>query len=77
MLANEQAECLRDAYDRIVNLREAVAFLATAAFRGYAHVEKNFDGQGRIVRLEQVEQWFWCRDGMFDRGPTTATPSRA
>lgn len=65
VLAQEQAAYLRDCYDRVVNLREAVAFLATAAFRGYAHVEKNFDAAGNITRLESVEQWFWCRDGMF------------
>ena len=65
VLADEQAKFLRDAYDKIVNLREAVAFLATAVFRGFAHVEKNFDASGEITRLEPVEQWFWCREGMF------------
>jgi phage gp29-like protein len=28
-------------------------------------VEKHFGEDGRIERLEPVEQWFWVRDGMF------------
>ena len=65
VLAREQAAALRDAYDLVENLREAVAFLATAVFRGYAHVEKHFAAKGVVTRLEPVEQWFWCRKGMF------------
>ena len=62
-LGARQAACLRDAYERIQNLREAVAFLALAEFRGYAHVERHFDRQGNTVRLEPVPQWFWARLG--------------
>jgi phage gp29-like protein len=66
VLACEQAAFLRDRYDRVENLREAVAFLASATFRGFSHVEKHYSEDGRgIVRLEPVEQWFWCRNGMF------------
>ena len=65
VLAQEQTAFLHEEYDRIENLREAVAFLATASFRGFAHAEKHYDDQGRVVRLEPVEQWFWCRKGMF------------
>ena len=64
-LAREQAAFLRDRYDAIDNLKEAVAFLASAVFRGYAHVEKHYGEGGEIFRLEPVEQWFWCREGMF------------
>ena len=64
-LAREQVAFLNECYDAIGNLREAVAFLSTATFRGYAHVEKHFDGQGNVVLLQPVEQWFWCRNGMF------------
>ena len=64
-LAQEQAAFLLAEYDRIGNLREAVAFLATAPFRGYAHLEKHFGAGGGVTRLEPVEQWFWCRKGMF------------
>lgn len=66
VLACEQVAFLRDQYDRVENLREAVAFLASATFRGFAHVEKHYaEGSRGIVRLEPVEQWFWCRSGMF------------
>ena len=65
VLASEQAAFLRDHYDRVENLREAAAFLATATFRGFAHVEKHAADGGGVVRLEPVEQWFWCREGMF------------
>lgn len=62
-LAARQAAVLRDAYERVVNLREAVTFLALAEFRGYAHLERHFDREGRVVRLEPVPQWFWARLG--------------
>jgi phage gp29-like protein len=62
-LAARQAAVLREAYERIENLREAVTFLALAEFRGYAHVERHFDAQRRTVRLEPVPQWFWARLG--------------
>ncbi len=64
-LAREQAEFLREAYDRIENLRDAVGFIFTGLFRGFAHLEKHFDPAGMVTRLEPVEQWFWLRDGMF------------
>jgi phage gp29-like protein len=62
-LAARQAVVLRDAYERLENLRQAVAFLALAEFRGYAHVERHFDPRGNTVRLEPVPQWFWARLG--------------
>jgi phage gp29-like protein len=65
VLADEQASFLRGAYDKIENLRESVAFLATAMFRGFAHAEKHFNEAGELTRLEPVEQWFWVREGMF------------
>ncbi len=64
-LAGEQAAVLREAYDRIENLREAISFLFSGFFRGYAHLEKHYTDSGLIQRLEPVEQWFWVRDGMF------------
>ena len=36
VLAGEQAAFLRERYDRVKNLREAVAFLSTASIRGYS-----------------------------------------
>ncbi len=65
VLAEEQAAVLREAYDRIENLRDAVAFLFSGFFRGYAHMEKHYSASGMIHRLEPVEQWFWVRDGMY------------
>jgi phage gp29-like protein len=65
VLAGEQAALLREAYDRIDNFRDAVSFLFSGLFRGYAHLEKHVGASGMIERLEPVEQWFWLRDGMF------------
>ena len=62
-LAARQAALLREAYGRIENLREAVAFLALSEFRGYAHLERHADRQARTVRLQPVPQWFWARLG--------------
>jgi len=62
-LAARQAAVLREAYERIENLREAVTFLALAEFRGYAHLERHFDAQHRTVKLQPVPQWFWARLG--------------
>jgi phage gp29-like protein len=64
-LAAEQAACLREVYEGIDNFKDAVGFLFSGIFRGYAHVEKHYGAQGEIERLEPVEQWFWVRDGMF------------
>jgi len=65
VLADEQAAMLRQAYDQIENLRDAVAFLFGGFFRGFAHMEKHYSQSGMIQRLEPVEQWFWVREGMY------------
>jgi len=65
VLAEEQAAFLREAYDRVENFRDAVSFLFSGLFRGYAHLEKHFTPSGLVTRLEPVEQWFWVRDGLF------------
>jgi phage gp29-like protein len=65
VLADEQVAMLREAYDRIENLRDAVSFLFSGFFRGYAHLEKHYADSGLVTRLEPVEQWFWVRDGMY------------
>lgn len=62
-LAARQAAMLREAYEQIGNLREAITFLALSEFRGYAHLERHFDARGCTVRLEPVPQWFWARLG--------------
>ena len=65
VLADEQAAFLREAYDRVENLRDAVSFLFTGFFRGFGHLEKHYAPSGLVTRLEPVEQWFWVRDGMY------------
>ena len=62
-LAARQAAFLRDCYERIGNLRQAISFLALAEFRGYAHLERIRDAQGRDIELRPVPQWFWARLG--------------
>src|SRR6266849_5028662 len=42
--AEDQAAALRDAYDGLDNLREAIEFLALASFRGFSHLEKIYEG---------------------------------
>jgi phage gp29-like protein len=64
-LAEEQAAFLAEVYDRIDNFRDAVSFLFSGIFRGFAHLEKHLAPSGMIHRLEPVEQWFWLRDGLF------------
>ncbi|MCW5557722.1 MAG: hypothetical protein KIT22_07810, partial [Verrucomicrobiae bacterium] len=47
--AQRQLVTLRTAYDRIGNLRAAIAHLAIATFRGFAHLEKqDTDGDGHV-----------------------------
>lgn len=62
-MAEKQKETLRTAYDFIDNLREAIAFLATAEFRGFAHVQKHY-ADGGVRHLECLPQWNWVRDGL-------------
>jgi phage gp29-like protein len=62
-LAARQSAALREAYEGVDNLREAVTFLALAEFRGYAHLERRFDRRGRTIHLQPVPQWFWARLG--------------
>jgi phage gp29-like protein len=64
-LAEEQSAFLREAYDRVENFRDAVSFMFSGFFRGYAHLEKHIAPSGMVSRLEPVEQWFWVRDGLF------------
>lgn len=67
-IAEQQAAALRSAYEKIANLKEAVAFLALAQFRGYAHLEKIYAGDnpaGAVVELQPVPQWHWCRDTLY------------
>ncbi len=71
--AQAQAAVLREAYGRLDNLRQALQFLVSARFRGFAHLEKWFDPAGRIRHLEPVPQWHWQRDGLG--GPWRYAPA--
>jgi phage gp29-like protein len=61
-LAGEQSAALREAYERIDNLYEAVSHLQLATFRGYSHCEKYRDPAGEVYHLEIVDQWNMVRD---------------
>lgn len=67
-MADAQAVTLRNAYDAIKNLQEAIEHVALADFRGYGHLQKQrADGlaDGDVVHLECLPQWKFSRDGMF------------
>jgi hypothetical protein len=71
-LAAEQGECLREAYEGIDNLYEAIEHLSMSAFRGFAHCEKYRTADGDVHHLELVDQWNVCRDLL--RGPWRYNP---
>ena len=47
-IAQEQADFLRLVYDNIDNFREAISFLFSAFFRGFAHLEKHWAASGEL-----------------------------
>lgn len=59
--AAAQRDALKESYEMIDNLREAIDFLALAEFRGYSHLEKHYNADGDVFHLEPVEQWYWAR----------------
>lgn len=63
-LAEAQSDYLREAFDGITGLEEAIEHLATAKFRGFAHVEKIYGPGGTITELAPVDQWNVVRDGL-------------
>ena len=67
-MAEAQRIELRKLYDGIKNLKKAIKALALAEFRGYTHLEKNFNGRtasapDQIDELAFIKQWYWTRDG--------------
>jgi phage gp29-like protein len=68
-MAEDQAAALRDGYERVDNLYEAIEWLELGAFRGYAHLEKIYANPGTadlsIEHLEPVEQWHWTRKSLY------------
>lgn len=59
-----QKEFLRAAYERLDNLREAIAHLALADFRGFSFVEKQAVNGPLIDHLECVDHWNVLRAGL-------------
>jgi len=59
VLVDEQTAFLNDLFGKIDNLNAAWRWLGSAAFRGYAHLEKHYDAAGNVVHLEPVPQWFF------------------
>ncbi len=68
--AEAQRVFLRQRYELIENLPQAIEHLALATFRGFSHLEKRHlddDASLPIVRLQPVPQPHWVRDGQdFD-----------
>jgi len=63
VLADEQQAALREAYEGIDNLYEAIEHFGIATFRGFAHIEKWENADGDLYHLEPVDQWNVVRDG--------------
>lgn len=62
-MALAQQTSLREAYDRIDNIRDTLAALIQAEFRGFSLLEKYRGKDGMIEHFEPVPQWYWCRPG--------------
>lgn len=54
-LAEEQKQCIAYYMSKVVNLSEAIAFLATSTFRGYAHLE--IVDNIRTIEWMPIDQW--------------------
>ncbi len=64
-MAEAQAHYLRQSYQRIDNLKDAIEHLGMATFRGYAHLQKHdCDGDGQIDHLEPLDQWNFVKAGL-------------
>lgn len=59
VLVEEQLAYLNSVFGKIDNLNEAWRWLGTAAFRGFAHLEKHYDATGAVEHLQPVPQWFF------------------
>lgn len=68
-MAEKQRAFLKQRYDLIVNLNEAIGQIALAEIRGYAILQKHrFKGgvnDGAVSELYWLEPWCWARDGYY------------
>lgn len=63
--AAKQANYLRQCYERIGNLEDAIEHIAMAKFRGFAHLQlQDKDGDGEIDCFELLDQWNFVRAGL-------------
>ncbi len=62
-LAEDQAEALREAYERLDNLQEAIDHLSLASFRGFSILQPHRDAGGGVKRLECLDHWNFVRNG--------------
>lgn len=63
-LAEDQAEALREGYERIDNLYAAIEHWETGAFRGFAHCNPQYKNK-ELVHLEPLDSWNFLRDGRY------------
>ncbi|MDP3850107.1 MAG: DUF935 family protein [Luteolibacter sp.] len=64
-VAAKQQAALERGYQKIGNLSAAFEAMQMASFRGFTRLEKVLDGDGDIVELAPVDQWFWVRQGLY------------
>lgn len=64
-LAEEQAEALREGYERIDNLYAAIEHWETGAFRGFAHCNPRYNSAGDLIHLEPLDAWNFVRNGRY------------
>ncbi len=68
VLAREQQNLLRTAYDRVENLVEAAGYLAKGKFTGVSMMERIRIGETPFVRrFEEIPPWHLSRDRMTGR----------
>lgn len=64
-MAADQAGFLKELYQGIDNLTDAMECLAMASFRGYCLLEKvDLNGDGLVDHLNTTDTWNWLRKGM-------------
>ena len=68
-MAEKQRAFLKQRYDLIGNLNEAIGQIALAEIRGYAILQKHrYEGgpnDGVVSELYWLEPWCWCREGFY------------
>jgi phage gp29-like protein len=62
--AEAQAQTLRNAYDAIDNLKEAIRHMALSEFRGFSVLQKHY-ADGDVNHLEVLNHWNFSREGLF------------